>query len=850
VTDPSAPRPEIDEEREGTGAGRSYEARVDAVAAGLTLEEKVQLLAGADFWHTPAIERAGIPAMHLSDGPSGVRGERSVGTTSVSFPCGSAIGATFDTRAASKLGGALADECLDRDVHVLLAPTVNLHRHPLGGRHFEAFSEDPVLSARLAVAYVRALQGRGVAATVKHFVANDTEFERHTISSDMPERVLRELYHVPFEAAVHDGGAWAVMSSYNKVNGTFAAEHAALLAGTLRAEWGFGGVVVSDWFGTNSTTASALAGLDLEMPGPPVHFGKRLADAVEADEVPEAVIGEHVRRLLTLAMRTGALAGGRPRRAAASSVADRQALARELASSSFVLLKNQGPLLPLHLEPGTTLAVIGPNAASTAAQGGGSARVNPVGQRSVLAALRDRLAGSGITVLHERGCITWASTPALEGELRLEYHNGTGFDSEDFDAVVAHTDSAALGSFTWLGDPVPGESGLRAGAWVLRASTTLVPDETGSWTFSLVQVGTARLLVDGDTVVDARDSPRAGTGYFGFGSEEVSGILELTAGRAHNVVVEYSPTPGSPLAGLKIGAIPPTPSDEELMRRAEALAASAGAVVCAVGTSPEVDTEGHDRSTMDLFGPQDALVRRISLANPRTCVLVNAGSPVTMHWADDVAAIAQIWFGGEQAGEGVADVLLGDVDPGGRLPTTIPFRIEDTPAFPYYPGANGHAPYGEGLLVGYRHYDTVGVEPRFCFGHGLSFTEFHVADLGATVLSPLRSAPLRPGLEGQPIVTTSVTVENVGDRRGTEVVQCYVHALDRRPDEPDQQLRAFEKLTLDPGATARVALHLTERDFARYDETAGGWIASPGTYELRVGRSSRDLPLRTRVELG
>jgi beta-glucosidase len=843
----SATGREDDEGRETNGS--KVNDRVDALLAGLTFEEKIQLLGGADFWHTRAIDRAGIPAMHLSDGPSGVRGERSVGTTSVSFPCGAAIGATFDTRAASKLAGALADECLDRGVHVLLGPTVNLQRHPLGGRHFEMFSEDPVLSARLAVAYVRALQTHGVAATVKHFVANDTEFERHTISSDVTERVLRELYYVPFEAAVGDAGAWAVMSSYNKVNDTYAAEHEGLLAKVLRTDWGFDGAVISDWFGTQSTAASALAGLDLEMPGPPVHFGKRLADAVEAGEVPEAAIDEHVRRLLTLAMRTSAIAGERPRSAATSSIAERQALARELASSSFVLLKNNGPLLPFRLQPGARLAVIGPNAAGTAVQGGGSAQVNPVGRRSVFDALRDRLASSRIAVVLERGCITWAATPALEANFRLDYYAGTGFESEDFDGVVRHTDVAVLANFTWLGHPVPGRATLRSDPWLARVSTTLVPDDTGSWMFSLVQVGRARLLVDGVTVVDARDDAGKGKGYFGFGSAEVSGTVELTAGRGHEIVVEYSPPPGSPLGGLMIGAIPPVSSDEELMRRAEALAASADAVVCVVGTSPEWETEGRDRPAMGLRGLQDELVRRITLANPRTCVLVNAGSPVTMDWAGDAAAVAQIWFGGEQAGEGVADVLLGDVDPGGRLPTTIPRRIEDTPAFPYYPGQDGHAPYGEGLLVGYRHYDTNRIEPRFCFGHGLSFTEFELADLDMFVLGSLRSSLLGPGLESEPLVCASVRVENVGRRRGSEVVQCYVHALDRRPSEPDQQLRAFEKLTLDPATTARVELRLTERDFARYDKAAGGWLASPGSYELRIGRSSRNLPLRTTVEL-
>ncbi|MFZ0170988.1 MAG: glycoside hydrolase family 3 C-terminal domain-containing protein [Acidimicrobiales bacterium] len=824
---------------------------VETLLVELTIDEKIQLLSGADFWHTPAITRLGIPALHLSDGPSGVRGARSVGTASVSFPCGSAIGATFDTAAAAKLANALADECLERGVHVLLGPTVNLHRHPLGGRHFECYSEDPVLSARLAVAYVAALQARGVAATVKHYVANDTEFQRHTISSDVGERVLHELYHLPFEAAVHDARAWAVMSSYNKVNGTYAAEHAGLLAGTLRTDWGFDGVVISDWFGTKSTVGSAVAGLDLEMPGPPLYYGDKLAQAAAEGDVSESVIDDHVRRLLTLAERTGALGGGRGRgaRTPTSTVTERQAIARELAASSFVLLKNDGAVLPFSLGEGQLLAVIGPNAVATVAQGGGSAHVNPVGRRSVFQALHDRLSPHGVTVAHEPGCVTWSRTPALEASFTLEYFAGTSFDTEDFDPTVRHTDTATAGSFTWLDSPVPTDSGPELTSWVLRAHATVVPEETGTWTFSLAQVGEAQLFVDGTTVVDARGELGRGTGFYGLGSQEAFGTVDLESGRAHEVVVLYTKQPGIPLGGLTIGAIPPMATSDELLRRAETLASKADAVVCVVGTSAEWETEGHDRSSMDLPGLQDQLVRRLVLANNRTCVLVNAGSPVTMDWADDVSTLAQIWFGGEQAGEGVTDVLLGEVDPGGRLPTTIPRRIEDTPAFRFYPGSDGHAPYGENLLVGYRHYDTRQVEPRFCFGEGLSFTSFALSSLDVARLGPLQVGPLPPGLGGAPLVLAGLTVENTGDRAGSEVVQCYVHALDRRSDEPEQQLRAFEKLTLEAGGACRVEFRLTERDFARYDERAGGWSVRPGLYELRLGRSSRAIRLMAIVEL-
>lgn len=812
---------------------------IDALAAQLTTDEKVWLLGGRDFWHTEPIERLGIPALHLSDGPSGVRGERSVGTTSVSFPCGSAIGATFDVEAAAKLAEALADECAERGVHVLLGPTVNLHRHPLGGRHFECYSEDPYLSAILTKAYVSTLQARRVSATIKHFVANDTEYHRHTISSDVADRVLRELYLVPFESGVSETGAWAVMSAYNKVNGTYAAENTELLQGILRDEWGFDGVVVSDWFGTQSTIPSALAGLDLEMPGPPVHYGKRLAEAVTAGEVSEDVLDTHVRRLLLLAQRTGALDASKETDQR-TTPDERRAVSRQLAADAMVLLRNEavgagsqdpaaghGPVLPLDLGPGSVLAVIGPNAADTAGQGGGSARVNAVHTVSVLEGLRRRLEPLGVEVAYERGCVTWAQTPALNVALELEYF--TGSDESAFAGETLHREPAGSAQLTWLGEPVPGVNGLEPGGYSVRCSGTLEPTEDGTWTFALVQVGSARLSVGGETVVEVGAGAERGKGFFGFGTAEQSGSIDLSAGRSYDIVVDYTVQPRSPLAGLFVGAIPPLPEADELLRRAEALATRADAVVCVVGTNGEWETEGHDRVSMDLPGLQDDLVRRLIAANPRTAVLVNAGSPVTMDWADDAAAVAQIWFAGEQVGEAVAAVLLGDTDPGGRLPTTIPIRLEDTPAFPFYPGTDGHAPYGEGLLIGYRHYDTAGVEPRFAFGHGLSYTTFELSDLA---------------VEGTSQAT--VTVTNTGDRPGTEVVQCYVHGV----DGPDQQLRAVRKVRLGPGESATVRLELGDRAFARYDEGTHDWVVDPGTYEVRVGRSSRDLPLRAEVSPG
>ncbi len=564
------------------------------------------------------------------------------------------------------------------------------------------------------------------------------------------------------------------------------------------------------------------------------------------------MIDGHVRNLLLLCARTGALgvaAGAADRRRPRSSLTARLQLARRLASSSFVLLENDG-ILPLRLSPGSTLAVIGPNAQETCTQGGGSARVNPAKVVSIHAALERRLAPLGVRVVYELGCVTWQDTPALAGEFLLEYYAGSGFESADFDGTVLHTETDRDGDFTWLGNPVPGLLALQGGAYCVRCSTTITPEDDGDWGFSLTQVGRARLLIGDEVVLEAgADNPR-GRSFFGFGSAEVRTTTTLQAGKTYDVVVEYAASPNLPLGGLRIGAVPPTATDEELLWRAEALAASADAVVCVVGAPPNWECEGHDRPSMHLPGPQDQLVHRLALANSRLCVLVNAGSPVAMDWAPEVAALAQIWFGGEQADEAVADVLLGETDPGGRLPTTIPVRIEDTPAFPHYPGKDGHASYGEGLLVGYRHYDATGTEPRYCFGYGLSYTTFEMSNWAVNAVAPLSGKPLPPGLEGPAVVTVAVTVTNVGGRGGSEVVQCYVQAPGRKGHGAVRQLRAMAKLTLDPGASERVLLSLGERAFAHFDEERSSFVAPAGEYEISAGRSSRDLPLRLVVPLG
>ncbi len=778
------------------------------------LEALTAAVAGIDLWNTPGIPDHGLPPLRVTDGPNGARGPSFTGVPSACFPCGSALGATWDPDLIERVGIAIGQEARTKGAHVLLAPTVNLHRHPLAGRNFECYSEDPYLTARLAVGFVRGVQSTGVGTTVKHFVANDSEFERMTISSDVDEAVLRELYLVPFEAAVREAGAWGIMSAYNRLNGTYCSEHEWLLTTVLRDDWGFDGFVISDWFGTHSTASAANAGLDLEMPGPPQWFGKALADAVTNGTVDRAVVETHVARLLTLAERTGATEGignGEP-----GSVDDpaHRALIRETTAASFVLLRNEDSILPLDRSALPSVALIGTAADTTWIMGGGSAALDPhpmVSPRAGLAAALD----TSTTLTYARGPAATDTIPvlnetALDGRLTLEVFAGTELSGPaEINSTLRTARAMWLGTITDTVD---------ARGFSARLHGTVRVTETGEWTLGLTATGSCRVTVDGAVVLDAWDRREAGTSFFGFGSREIRAPYAFTAGQAYDLTIEFSGGSPAMVSGLELGAVPPTPSTA--LADAAAAAAAAEVAIVVVGTGPTLDTEGQDRPDLFLPGAQDEMIRAVAAANPRTIVCVNAGSPVHMDWVDDVAAIVQCWLPGEEWGNALADVLLGAEAPGGRLPTTFPRRVEDAPAHGTYPGADGHVAYADQLLMGYRGYDKAGTDPRFCFGHGLAYTTFEYGSLT---------------VDGRHV---SVDVANTGAREGDEVVQVYVHRTDAPADRPEQELRRFAKVRIAPGSTTTVAFDLDDRCFAAWDD---GWKIPAGSFEVRVGRSSRDI---------
>ncbi len=778
-------------------------------AADLSLDQKIALLAGADTWHTPGFADPPVPALRMSDGPAGVRGPSWSGPPSASFPCGSALGATWDPALVYEVGRALGREARQKRAHVLLAPTVNLHRVPLSGRNFEFPSEDPVLAAEYAVAYVAGVQDEGVACCIKHFVGNETEHERMTVSSDIDERTLRELYFAPFEAAVKRARVRSVMSAYNRLNGTYCADHRWLLTDVLRGEWGFDGVVVSDWFGCHTTVDALRAGLDIEMPGPPIQRGDRLREAVKNGAIDESELDPAVDRVLALADWTGAADVPPDGSAEQETGADPEtrAVIRRAATRAMVLLKNDGAVLPLRTP--RSLALIGPSARFGRRQGGGSALVRPQHGRGPL----DALVARGIDVSFEPGGSIAKYLPPLRGDFRIEYAGPDGA-----------TATVAARRTTWYWDRPPAE-GIDARRFSARVVGPFTPDVSGPWELGVRAVGAVTVRLDGDAVIELDDS-QSGGAFFGLGSHEVRAPVDLEAGRFYTVEVDYPAPAEAIVRGLAVGAAP-VPAGDEIERAATA-ARNADAAVVIVGTDEDWETEGEDRAGLGLPGEQDALVQAVAAANPNTVVVLNTGSPVTMPWLDAVPAVLQLWFPGQELGDALADVLLGDAEPGGRLPLTFPRRIEDTPAFPYYPGVDGRQQYGERLHIGHRWYDRQGIEPLFPFGFGLGYTEF--------ALEPV-------SVEGRAEdgVQVTVAVTNTGARAGGEVVQVYVEPPPGDHARPLRALAAFTRADLDAGATEHVTIDVPPRAFQSWLDAR--WMIPPGEYKIHVGNHSRNLKL-------
>ena len=797
----------------------------------LTLEEKVELLSGFDAWQTNKIDRLGIPSIKMSDGPNGVRGDGNSGKSSACFPCAISIGSSWNLNLINTLGEELASEAKLKDVDVLLGPTINIHRHPLGGRHFECFSEDPFLTGKIAIEYVKGVQLKNIAACLKHFVGNDTEFERYIVSSNIDERTLREIYLLPFEMAIKEANAKVVMSAYNKLNNIYCSSHENLLIDILKDEWGFDGYVVSDWGAARDTVENAIGGLDLEMPGPARSWGKNLITAINDKAVPEDLINDKVKRILNVASFCKRFENPirKPERDNDSKL--KRKLLKDAAQEGMVLLKNDG-ILPLKKDI-KSIGIIGPNAEKAQIIGGGSATLVPYHESHPVSSFQNNFSEKTI-VKSAKGCHTYRYLPEINKSLTKE----NGFLVEYFNVTDNKNDfissKVLRGSKFWIfegfaKDIIGTED--RPDIFV-KFSCTYVPDISGEHAFEIFAIGKSKLIINNEEIIDNWTDPLPGDAFFAHGSSSKRGASHLEKDKSYQIEIQYKFEGNFP--AIYIGCQPPDNID--LLDEALNIAKEVDEVILLVGTNSDWETEGNDRVDFNLPGEQNTLIEKVLEINPNAIIVLNTGSPVDMPWVNKAKSILQSWYAGQEYGDALFEILTGLVNPSGKLPTTFPKHIKDTPAYSCYPGENLQMSYDEKLLIGYKWYDRKKIEPLFHFGHGLSYTNFEYSNL-------------RISNSDKNNYTCSFNIENVGDISGFEISQCYISFMNCDEDEPIKKLQGFDKTYINSGEIKKIEICLDSKSFSTWDIKNHQWEIKKGMFNILIGSSSNDIKLKDSINL-
>ena len=799
------------------------ERRVADLMSRLTTDEKITLLSGTGF-STQPIARLNIPAMEMVDAGQGVRGGNS--TTqgpATAFPAGVNMASTWNPALVGRVAAAIGIEAQNKGTgaKVLLGPAVNIHRSPLGGRNGEYFSEDPHLAGRLGVAYIRAMQATGTVACIKHFAANNEEVDRDFVNVLVSERALREIYLPAFEAGVKDGGVWTVMSSYNRVNGPHASANPYLLNDVLKRGWGFDGLVMSDWGGVHQTATTITGGNDLEMPGPGFLAPSKVQSALAGGLVTQEQIEQNATRIVRTILRSGLLDGTQtPNPALVNSNQSRE-VALQAALESLVLLKNRRAMLPLDATKLRSIALIGPGAQEMQIGASGSPSVQALRSVGPLEGIKSRV-GAGVQVRFASGATSGSAFPAnvlsvpngAEAGFRAEYFAGTNLEGAP---VATRTDAQV--------ELNRAPNGVGPNNFSARWTATLTPRTSGQTTFSFRGDDGYRLFLDGKRIIDHWQNGAASTQF---------ATVSLKAGQKYELRAEYFQAAGDAVAQLRWVEPGINPFAEVI-----ALAKQSDVAIVCVSTRG-TEGEGQDRPSMGLPNNQDELVRQVVAANPKTVVVLNNGTPVAMPWLSSVPALIEAWFPGQEGGRALAQVLFGDANPSGKLPTTLGARREDYPDFGNFPGKAGRVRYDEGIYVGYRAFDKRQIEPLFPFGYGLSYTTFKMNDLRLS----------SPTLGSTGRLTAQVRVTNTGKRSGAQVVQLYVRDLKPAVDKPVRELKGFGKVFLQPGQSGFVTIDLGPRDFAWCDTKAKGWRVNAGDYAVEVGDSSRNILRRATVRLG
>ena len=812
--------------------------RVDSILSQMTLEEKIDLLGGVDEFFIRGIPRLNLPSLKMADGPIGVRNFGRATT----MAGGIALAATWNPALAESVGMEIGRDARAKGVHFLLGPGVNIYRAPMNGRNFEYFGEDPFLAARTAVGYIKGLQSQGVSATVKHFMGNNSEFDRHNTDSVIDERTMREIYLPVFEAAVKEAHVGAIMDSYNLSNGTHMTQNGYLNTDVAKKEWGFDGIMMSDWVATYDGVAAANGGLDLEMPSGAFMNRRILLPAIEQGKVSVATIDDKVRRILRTAIQFGWLDRNQSDLSIPRYNQQGRQVALQAARESMVLLKNEGNVLPLDKGKIRSIAIIGPNAYPAVPVGGGSAGVEPFVAVSFMAGLSNAL-GTTANVYYHRGIPTLGEMAEATSFSNLETNGQPGlradyFNNMDLQGTPVLTRTEQHVHFGRSSGGVFPEKTLAE-----RWSGYYVPPSPGPYDIFVETTGedggSYRLFVEDQLVFDNWTSSRAIVNHT---------KLSLEA-KPHKVVLEHRGRSGWLGARLILGIVR---SDGLVDPVAKSLAAKADAVVLAVGFDAETETEGGDR-TFRLPPGQEQLIQEITAANKNTIVVVTAGGAVDMRsWLDRVPAVLQAWYPGQEGGTALAELLLGEVNPSGRLPVTFERRWEDNPVHDsYYPEAGtNRVVYKEGVFVGYRGYEHNGTKPLFPFGFGLSYSTFKYDNLTIKPTDSAASASER--VDGNSLDSTfniSFDVTNTGKREGADVAQVYVAEKHSKVPRPVKELKGFVKVNLRPEQTERVTVTLDRRAFSYYDVNTKQWRAEPGEFDVLVGRSADQIELKGKLTL-
>ena len=816
-----------------TAAPDDVEQRVEAILSKMTLEQKIDMLGGQDDFYIRAYPDLGLPRLRMADGPIGVRH----GGPATTMAGGISLAASWDPALAAEEGTQIARDARAKGVHFMLGPAFNIYRAPMNGRNFEYMGEDPYLAGQIAVGYIQGMQSQGVSATAKHFIGNNSDFDRHNTDSIIDERTMREIYLPAFEAAVKQGHVRSVMDSYNLTNGIHMTQNGYLNNEVLKKEWGFDGILMSDWTSTYDAVGAANGGLDLEMPSGKFLNREKLLPAIKQGSVSVATIDDKVRRILRVAIQFGWLDREQTDLTISRYNREGDQVALQSAREGAVLLKNEGNLLPLKKDAVKSILVVGPDAYPAVPVGGGSAHVVPFAAVSFVQGISDYLGNAGqvfyspgIPTVSEMSAATFFSTAASGGTSGLKAEHFTNADLQGEPFLTRTDDHIDFGP--------PSRKMLPAEAVSSRWTGYYTPTAAGKYDLFVTSTGEDggyyRAFVDDKIVLDDWTV-----------SKELLGVATLSLDATpHKVVLEHHGESRWLGGHLHMGI---ARQGSYVLPDAKKLAAKADVVVVAAGFDPGSESEGADR-TFRLPPGQDELIREMAAANKNTIVLVTSGGGVDMNaWIRRVPALLEVWYPGQEGGKAAAEILFGDVNPSGRLPASLERHWEDNPAHEsYYPAAGTtRVSYKEGVFVGYRGYEHTGTKPLFPFGYGLSYTSFQYANVA---IQPADANAKSDGISA-PLFQISFDVTNTGSRAGADVAQIYVAEPHAKVPRPAKELKGFARIELKPGETKTSTVTLSGRSFSYYDAEAKQWRADPGEFQILVGRSSQDIVLRGSLTL-